>query len=144
MPAIDDVLLMTRRPPPQLLTYDPSKALPVSSFPLTILPEAHLSINCFQALDYLYAVLSVFDHRLELTLPSQTGRAHLLLISRTPGKAGGAVGVITLEGRLRHSLPKESAANTPHRYHRGILRFCFSRAVFIKLTSFRKSSQRKS
>lgn len=29
---------------------------------------------------------------------SQTGRAHLLLISRTPGKPGGAIGVITLEG----------------------------------------------
>jgi hypothetical protein len=28
---------------------------------------------------------------------SQTGRAHLLLISLTPGKAGGAIGVITLE-----------------------------------------------
>lgn len=29
---------------------------------------------------------------------SQTGRAHLLLISNTPGMAGGAIGVITLEG----------------------------------------------
>jgi len=29
---------------------------------------------------------------------SQTGRAHLLLVSRTPGKVGGAIGVITLEG----------------------------------------------
>lgn len=37
----------------QLLVYDPSKALPVSAFPLSILPEARPSINCFQALDYL-------------------------------------------------------------------------------------------
>ena len=37
----------------KLLKYDPSKALPVSSFPLSILPEAFPSINCFQALDYL-------------------------------------------------------------------------------------------
>ena len=29
---------------------------------------------------------------------SQTGRAHLLLLSKTPGGAGGAIGVITLEG----------------------------------------------
>ncbi len=29
---------------------------------------------------------------------SQTGRAHLLLVSNTPGTAGGAIGVITLEG----------------------------------------------
>jgi len=28
---------------------------------------------------------------------SQTGRAHLLLISETPGIAGGAIGIITLE-----------------------------------------------
>lgn len=31
---------------------------------------------------------------------SQTGRAHLLLISNTPGKEGGAIGVVTLEGPL--------------------------------------------
>ncbi|KAG6854171.1 hypothetical protein C0991_009823 [Blastosporella zonata] len=67
----------------KLLTYDPSKALPVSSFELSILPEAHPTINCFQALDYF-----------------QTGRAHLLLISRTPGRAGGAIGVITLEEEI--------------------------------------------
>ncbi|KAG2127149.1 uncharacterized protein EDB93DRAFT_1109484 [Suillus bovinus] len=64
----------------KLLVYDPARALPVSDFKLSILPEAHPSINCFQALDYF-----------------QTGRAHLLLISRTPGTAGGGIGVITLE-----------------------------------------------
>jgi metal transporter CNNM len=37
----------------QLLGYDPAKALPVSAFPLCVLPEASPSINCFQALDYL-------------------------------------------------------------------------------------------
>jgi metal transporter CNNM len=37
--------------------------------------------------------------RTELTY-SQTGRAHLLLISNTPGSAGGAIGVITLEGTV--------------------------------------------
>ncbi|KAF9444516.1 DUF21-domain-containing protein [Macrolepiota fuliginosa MF-IS2] len=73
-------LLLVKKESP-LLNYDPSKALPVSAFPLSILPEAHPSINCFQALDYF-----------------QTGRAHLLLISRTPGNPGGAIGVITLEG----------------------------------------------
>lgn len=31
---------------------------------------------------------------------SQTGRAHLLLVSTTPGVAGGALGVITLEGKI--------------------------------------------
>ncbi|KAF7358684.1 CAMK CAMKL CHK1 protein kinase [Mycena sanguinolenta] len=51
----------------KLIKYDPAQALPVSSMPLSILPEAPPSINCFQALDYF-----------------QTGRAHLLLISNTP------------------------------------------------------------
>lgn len=34
-----------------------------------------------------------------VTYCSRTGRAHLLLISRTPGVAGGAIGIVTLEGR---------------------------------------------
>lgn len=34
-----------------------------------------------------------------VTCCSRTGRAHLLLISRTPGVAGGAIGIVTLEGR---------------------------------------------
>ena len=41
----------------KLLQYDPAQGLPVSSFPLSILPEAHPSINCFQALDYLCVVI---------------------------------------------------------------------------------------
>ncbi|KAJ7819567.1 hypothetical protein B0H14DRAFT_2836230 [Mycena olivaceomarginata] len=61
-------LLLIKR----LINYDPALEAPVSSMTLGILPEAPPSINCFQALDYF-----------------QTGRAHLLLISRTPGKAGG-------------------------------------------------------
>ena len=42
----------------QLSVYDPKEELPVSKFPLSILPEAHPSINCFQALDYLCVSLS--------------------------------------------------------------------------------------
>jgi metal transporter CNNM len=30
---------------------------------------------------------------------SQTGRAHLLLVSLTPGEEGGGIGVVTLEGQ---------------------------------------------
>ncbi|KIM81896.1 hypothetical protein PILCRDRAFT_821253 [Piloderma croceum F 1598] len=79
----------------KLLVYDPTKALPVSHFPLSILPEARPSINCFQALDYF-----------------QTGRAHLLLISRTPGIAGGALGVITLEDVIEEIISEEIVDET--------------------------------
>ena len=42
----------------------------------------------------------VFQCQLDATTFSQVGRAHLLLVSRTPGYAGGAIGVVTLEGTL--------------------------------------------
>lgn len=79
----------------KLSIYDPSQALPVAKFPLSILPEAAPTINCFQALDYF-----------------QTGRAHLLLISNTPGKEGGALGVITLEDIIEEIISEEIVDET--------------------------------
>jgi metal transporter CNNM len=79
----------------KLLKYDPATAQPVGEFKLSILPEALPSINCFQALDYF-----------------QTGRAHLLLISTTPGIAGGARGVITLEDVIEEIISEEIVDET--------------------------------
>ncbi|KAF5357567.1 hypothetical protein D9757_013015 [Collybiopsis confluens] len=79
----------------KLLQYDPSQALPISSFQLSILPEAPPTINCFQALDYF-----------------QTGRAHLLLVSSMPGFAGGAIGVITLEDIIEEIISEEIVDET--------------------------------
>ncbi|KAG1809758.1 uncharacterized protein HD556DRAFT_1435488 [Suillus plorans] len=88
--AFEGLLLIKK-----LLMYDPARALPVSHFPLSILPEALPSINCFQALDYF-----------------QTGRAHLLLISRTPGSHGGAIGLITLEDVIEEIISEEIVDET--------------------------------
>ena len=51
---------------------------------------------------------------------SQTGRAHLLLISNTPGKEGGAIGVVTLEGTDKCIDTRFAEAFTIScRYYRG-------------------------
>jgi metal transporter CNNM len=79
----------------KLLTYDPEDALPISHFPLSILPEAGPKISCFQALDYF-----------------QTGRAHLLLISEHPGEPRGAIGVVTLEDIIEEIIEEEIVDET--------------------------------
>jgi metal transporter CNNM len=68
----------------KLLRYDPSTKQTVGQLPLSLLPEARPDINCFQALDYF-----------------QTGRSHLLLLTKNPGKPSDnfPAGVVTLEGK---------------------------------------------
>ncbi|WRT68376.1 uncharacterized protein IL334_005352 [Kwoniella shivajii] len=79
----------------RLITYNPDDEWPVSKFSLLPLPEAKPEINCFQALDYF-----------------QTGRAHLLLISNTPGQKGGAIGIVSLEDLIEEIIGEEIVDET--------------------------------
>jgi len=79
----------------KLLSYDPSENLPVSKLDLLVFPEANPTISCFQALDYF-----------------QTGRAHMLLISRRPGFPDNALGVITLEDVIEEIISEEIVDET--------------------------------
>ncbi|PVF97550.1 DUF21-domain-containing protein [Serendipita vermifera] len=76
----------------KLLKYDPSTNKTVSQLPLSILPEAKPTINCFQALDYF-----------------QTGRSHLLLLTENPGKPSNQhpAGVVTLEDVIEEIIGEE-------------------------------------
>ncbi|KAG8812129.1 hypothetical protein FRC17_002175 [Serendipita sp. 399] len=81
----------------KLLKYDPSTNKPVGQLPLSIIPEAKPTINCFQALDYF-----------------QTGRSHLLLLSNSPGKSVDQypVGVVTLEDVIEEIIGEEIVDET--------------------------------
>ncbi|CED83943.1 Predicted membrane protein, contains two CBS domains [Phaffia rhodozyma] len=79
----------------KLLHYNPENPQKIAALPLSTLPEATPTINCFQALDYF-----------------QTGRAHLLLISSTPGKEGGAMGLISLEDLIEEIIGEEIVDET--------------------------------
>jgi metal transporter CNNM len=73
-----------------LISYDPEDELPISSFPLATLPETSLSTSCLNILNYF-----------------QEGKSHMVVISETPGKDTGVVGVLTLEDVIEELIGEE-------------------------------------
>lgn len=73
-----------------LITYDPEDAFPISSFPLATLPETRPDTSCLNILNYF-----------------QEGKSHMVVVSRTPGAAQGALGVLTLEDVIEELIGEE-------------------------------------
>ena len=74
---------------PSHFPFSPRPCLPLIAFRPWIICASMLSLTFLGYSELLTPLASI----------SQTGRAHLLLITDTPGKEGGAQGVVTLEGR---------------------------------------------
>lgn len=79
----------------KLISYDPSQAQPISTFPLSVLPETGPDSTCLDALNYF-----------------QQGRSHILLVSTTPGRDGGAIGVVSLEDVIEEMIGEEIVDET--------------------------------
>lgn len=73
-----------------LISYDPEDALPVAHFPLATLPETGADTSCLNILNYF-----------------QQGKSHMLVVSETPGKPTGALGVLTLEDVIEELIGEE-------------------------------------
>jgi metal transporter CNNM len=79
----------------KLITYDPEDGLPVSSFQLTPLPESSPDLTLFDCLNYF-----------------QQGRSHMILVSKHPGEARGALGIVTLEDVIEEMIGSEIVDET--------------------------------
>ena len=63
-----------------LITYDPEDCKPVRDFALATLPETSPETSCLDIVNFF-----------------QEGKSHMVLVSDSPGKDVGALGVVTLE-----------------------------------------------
>ncbi|KAK4687870.1 metal transporter CNNM, partial [Tremellales sp. Uapishka_1] len=73
-----------------LVGYDPTDLRPASTLITQILPQCPPDLSLLEAMAYF-----------------QTGRSHILLVSATPGKGEGAMGVVTLEDVVEELIGKE-------------------------------------
>ncbi|KAL7411271.1 hypothetical protein BDY24DRAFT_397248 [Mrakia frigida] len=79
----------------RLLAYDPDDRRSAGSFVIAPLPECEPTLSCLEALNYF-----------------QSGRSHMLLVSRQPGEPNGGVGVVTLEDVVEEMIGAEIVDET--------------------------------
>ena len=73
-----------------LITYDPEDSIPVRDFALATLPETAPDTSCLDIINFF-----------------QEGKSHMILISDSPGKDQGALGVLTLEDVIEELIGEE-------------------------------------
>ncbi|GAA5825804.1 hypothetical protein JCM3770_002110 [Rhodotorula araucariae] len=74
----------------KLISYDPEDEKLIGDFALSVLPETGPDSTCLDVLNYF-----------------QQGRSHILLVSKTPGEPGGAMGVVSLEDVIEEMIGEE-------------------------------------
>ncbi|MCJ1379637.1 hypothetical protein MMC17_002739 [Xylographa soralifera] len=73
-----------------LITYDPEDCKPVRDFALATLPETSPETSCLDIVNFF-----------------QEGKSHMVLVSASPGKDVGALGVVTLEDVIEELIGEE-------------------------------------
>ncbi|GAA5965562.1 hypothetical protein JCM3765_007381 [Sporobolomyces pararoseus] len=79
----------------KLISYDPEDEKTLGDMALSILPEVGPDASCLDLLNFF-----------------QTGRSHILLVSKTPGEPGGAIGVVSLEDVIEEMIGEEIVDET--------------------------------
>ncbi|GAA5903567.1 uncharacterized protein JCM6883_005044 [Sporobolomyces salmoneus] len=79
----------------KLISYDPEDEKTLGDMSLSILPEVGPDASCLDLLNFF-----------------QTGRSHILLVSKTPGDPGGAIGVVSLEDVIEEMIGEEIVDET--------------------------------
>ncbi|GAA5865179.1 hypothetical protein JCM1840_003934 [Sporobolomyces johnsonii] len=79
----------------KLISYDPEDEKVLGDMSLSVLPEVGPDATCLDILNYF-----------------QQGRSHILLVSKTPGESGGAIGVVSLEDVIEEMIGEEIVDET--------------------------------